>query len=371
MAMRLATKIASGSLVLLAAAVAALAIALAHTSAPAPAPPLPHDAVPMRAVVYREYGPPTVLKIEDVAKPTPTADELLIRVHDAALNPLDWHYMRGAPYIVRLEFGMGAPKRTRIGEDFSGTVEAVGARVRKFKAGDAIFGTADGALGEYVVSTEAGLALKPDNISFEQAAAVPIAGITALQGLRDYAHVGPGQKVLVNGASGGVGTFAVQLARFFGAEVTGVCSTRNLDLVRSIGANHVIDYTREDFTRGDQRYDVILDAVGNRKLREYERILTPKGVVLLLGAGRSYEPWLGPLEGFMKAHLASPFLHHRFVTFFADVNRTEDLDTLRDLLRAGKLVPVIDRSYPLRDTAAAMQYIEQGHARGKVIVAVE
>ncbi len=370
MAMRLPAKIATRFIVLLAVAVAVLAIALAHNSAPTPAEPLPRDAVPIKAIVYREYGGPTVLKLEDVAKPAPAPDELLIRVYDAALNPLDFHYMRGSPYIVRLQLGMGAPKRYRIGEDFSGTVEAVGARVRKFKPGDAIFGTADGALGQYVTSTEVGLALKPANISFEQAAGVPIAGITALQGLRDYAHVGPGQKVLVNGASGGVGTFAVQLARIFGAEVTGVCSTRNLDLVRSLGANQVIDYTREDFTRGNQRYDVIFDAVGNHGVRDYERILTPKGVVLLVGAGPSLEDWLGPLEGLMKAQLMSPFLHHRFMSFFADANRTQDLDTLRDLIRAGKLVPVIDRIFQLRDSAAAMKYLEQGHARGKVIVAI-
>jgi NADPH:quinone reductase-like Zn-dependent oxidoreductase len=370
MAMRLPAKIATSIVVLLVAAVAALAIALAHNSAPAPAPPLPPNAVPIKAVVYREYGGPAVLKLEDVAKPAPAADELLIRVYDAALNPLDFHYMRGSPYIVRLQFGMGAPKRNRIGEDFSGTVDAVGARVRKFKPGDAIFGTADGALGQYVTSTEVGLALKPANISFEQAAAVPIAGLTALQGLRDYAHVQPGQKVLVNGASGGVGTFAVQLARIFGAEVTGVCSTRNLDLVRSIGANHVIDYTREDFTRGNQRYDVIFDAVGNHSARDYDRILTPKGVAVLVGAGPSFEPWLGPLEGMIKVDLMSPFLHHRFMSFIADANRTEDLVTLGDLMRAGKLVPVIDRIYQLRDSAAAMKYLEQGHARGKVIVAI-
>ncbi len=368
--LRLVAKLLGGLFALLVVAVVVLAVALAHNSAPGPAP-LAQGAVPMKAVVYRAYGPPAVLKVEEIAKPTPAADELLIRVHDAALNPLDFHLMRGAPYILRLELGIGAPKRERIGVDFSGTVEAVGAHVRQFKPGDAIFGTANGALSEYVTSNEVGLALKPDNISFEQAAAVPVAALTALQGLRDDGHVHAGQKVLVNGASGGVGTFAVQLARYFGAEVTGVCSTRNLDLVRSIGASHVIDYTREDFTRGSERYDVIFDAVSNHSLRDYDRILTPKGIVLLVGAGPSFEPWLGPLEGFIKAELESPFVHHRFVAVSTDSNQTKDLDTLADLLRAGKIVPVIDRVYPLHDSAAAMQYLERGHARGKVIIAVD
>lgn len=369
--MRLRSKIAGGILVALVAAVAILAIALAYTSAAAPAPALPAGAVRMKAIVFRQYGPPTVLKLEEIAKPTPAANELLIKVHDAALNPLDFHYMRGSPYIIRLQLGMGNPKRNGIGVDFSGTVEAVGPQVRNFKVGDAIFGTADGAVGEYVTSNELGLSVKPENISFAQAAAVPVAGITALQGLRGYGHLRPGQKVLVNGASGGVGTFAVQLARVFGTEVTGVCSTRNMDLVRSLGASHVIDYTREDFTRGSERYDVIFDAVGNHGLRDYERILTPNGVIVLVGASPSIEPWLGPLEGAIKARLSSPFLHHRVVIVFADASRTADLDTLRDLMRDGKLVPVIDRTYPLAESGAAMKYLEAGHARGKVIIALE
>jgi len=368
--MTLPAKIGSGILALIVVAVIVLAAALAHNSAPAPAQPLPRNAVLMRAIVYRQYGPPDVLTLEEVRKPTPAANELLIKVHAASVNPLDWHYMRGAPYIIRLERGIGAPKFNRIGVDFSGTVEAVGAEVRQFKVGDPIFGTADGALADYVTSTEVGLALKPANISFEQAAAVPVAGLTALQGLRDYAHVARGQKVLINGASGGVGTFAVQIAKAFGAEVTGVCSTRNVDLVRSIGADHVIDYTREDFTRTGSRYDVIFDAVGNRGVRDLERSLTPRGVVVLVGAAPSLEPWLGPLEGLMKVRVLSPFLHHRYVSFFADANKTADLDTLRDLIQSGKVTPVIDRRYPLSEAPAAMRYLEAGHARGKVIIGV-
>ena len=369
--MRVAKRIAGWGLGLLVAAVAALAIALAHNASPAPAAPLPATAVRMKAIVYREYGGPAVLRLEQIAKPTPAANELLIKVHDAALNPLDFHYMRGSPYIMRMQIGMGAPKSSRIGVDFSGTVEAIGPGVRRFKVGDAIFGTADGALAEYVTSTEVGLALKPDNISFAQAAGVPVAGVTALQGLRDYAHVGPGMKVLVNGASGGVGTFAVQIARSLGAEVTAVCSTRNLELVRSLGASRVIDYTREDFTRDSERYDVVFDAVNNRALRDYERILVPKGIVVLVGAGPSIEPWLGPLEGMIKVRLMTPFLHHPFVSFFADANRTADLDTLGELMRTGKVVPVVDRTYPLADASAGMTYLEAGHARGKVIIAME
>ena len=356
-------------LALLIAAGVVLALVLAHDSAAAPAPPLPAGAVRMNAILYRRYGSPEVLRLEQAARPAPAADEVLIRVHAASLNPLDWHYMRGAPYVVRLQSGLGRPRSYRLGEDFSGTVEAVGPQVRQFRVGDEIFGTADGALAQYATSTEDGLALKPTGVSFAQAAAVPIAGVTALQGLRDYGHIAPGQKVLINGASGGVGTFAVQIARSFGAQVTGVCSTRNVELVRALGAQRVIDYTREDFTRDGQKYDLIFDTIGNHGVLEYDRILTPGGIVVMVGSP-SYEPWLGPLVGLMKAHLMSLFLHRRVVTFFADVGSTRDVDVLRDLMQAGHLVPVIDRSYPLNETAAAMRYLERGHARGKVVITV-
>jgi NADPH:quinone reductase-like Zn-dependent oxidoreductase len=364
------SKILGTILVLAGVALAALAIAMSHDSAPTPAPALRSSAVRMKAIVYRQYGSPDVLKLEEVEKPTPAANQLLIKVHDASLNPLDWHFMRGKPYIMRLQVGMGTPKSTRIGVDFSGTVEAVGADVKQFKPGDEIFGTADGALAEYVTSTEVGLALKPSNMTFEQAASVPIAAITALQGLRDKGELKAGQKVLINGASGGVGTFAVQIAKSLGADVTGVCSTRNVDLVRSIGADHVIDYTKEDFTKGSQRYDLIFDTVGNHALLDYRRVLNPHGIFVIIGAP-SDDPWLGPLASPIKAFVISPFVSQKFTMLMADANKTSDLDTLRDLMQAGKLTPVVDRQYTLNEAPAAMRYLEQGHARGKVIVSLE
>jgi NADPH:quinone reductase-like Zn-dependent oxidoreductase len=364
------SKIVSTLLVLAGVALAALAIAISHDSAPAPAPALRSNAARMKAIVYRQYGSPDVLKLEEVEKPTAAANELLIKVHDASLNPLDWHFMRGKPYVMRMQVGMGTPKSTRIGVDFSGTVEAVGADVKQFKAGDEIFGTADGALAEYVTSTEVGLALKPSNMSFAQAASVPVAAITALQGLRDKGQLKAGQRVLINGASGGVGTFAVQIAKSLGADVTGVCSTRNVDLVRSIGADHVIDYTKEDFTKGSQHYDLIFDTVGNHALLDDRRVLNPHGIFVIIGA-QSDDPWLGPLASPIKAYLISPFVSQKFSMLMADANKTQDLDTLRDLMQAGKLTPVIDRQYTLNETPAAMRYLEQGHARGKVIVSLE
>jgi NADPH:quinone reductase-like Zn-dependent oxidoreductase len=364
------SKIGSTLLVLVGVVLAALAFAISHDSAPAPAPALRSNAVRMKAIVHRQYGSPDVLRLEEVEKPTPAAKELLIKVHDASLNPLDWHFMRGKPYVMRMSVGMGTPKATRIGVDFSGTVEAVGADVKLFKVGDEIFGTADGALAEYVTSTEAGLALKPSNMTFEQAASAPVAALTALQGLRDKGQLKAGQKVLINGASGGVGTFAVQIAKSLGADVTGVCSTRNVDMVRSIGADHVIDYTKEDFTKGSQRYDLIFDTVGNHALLDYRRVLNPHGIFVIIGAP-SDDPWLGPLASPIKAFAISPFVSQQFTMLMADANKTNDLDTLRDLMQAGKLTPVIDRQYTLNDAPAAMRYLEQGHARGKVIVSLE
>jgi NADPH:quinone reductase-like Zn-dependent oxidoreductase len=364
------SRIVSTILIVVGVALAALAIAMSHNAAPAPAPALRSDAVRMDAIVYRQYGSPDVLKLEQVEKPTPAANELLIKVHDASLNPLEWHFMRGTPYIMRLQVGMGRPKVTRLGIDFSGTVEAVGADVRQFKVGDDIFGAANGALAQYVTSTEIGLALKPSNMTFAQAAAVPIAAITALQGLRDKGQIKAGQKILINGASGGVGTFAVQIAKSFGADVTGVCSTRNVNLVRSLGADHVIDYTKEDFTKGSERYDLIFDTVGNHALLDYRRVLNPHGIFVIVGA-QSDDPWLGPLSSPIKAFVISPFISQKFSMLMADVNQTSDLDTLRDLMQAGKVTPVIDRQYPLKETPAAMRYLEQGHARGKVIVSLE
>jgi len=363
------SRIVSAILVLVLVALTALAIALSHNSGPAPAQALPGDAVRMKAIVYRQYGSPDVLKVEEVAKPTPAHNELLIKVHAASVNPLEWHFMRGTPYVMRLQVGMGRPKFTRLGVDFSGTVEAIGKDVKLFKVGDAIFGAADGALAEYVTSTEVGLSLKPTNMTFQQSASVPIAGITALQGLR-AGQVRPGQKILINGASGGVGTFAVQIAKSLGADVTGVCSTGNVEMVRSIGADRVIDYTKEDYTKGTQRYDLIFDTVGNHSLSEHLHVLNPHGIFVIVG-GQSGDPWIGPLARFFNGYLISPFVSQKFVSFLADANKTDDLNTLRDLMQAGKLTPVIDRQYSLSEVPTAMRYLEKGHARGKVVISLE
>jgi NADPH:quinone reductase-like Zn-dependent oxidoreductase len=363
------SKIVGAIAVLVALALGSLAFILSHDGAPAPQRPIPGGAVRMKAIVYRQYGSPDVLALEEIEKPTPADNQVLIRVHASSANPLDWHRMRGTPYLMRPQSGLGAPKFTRLGVDFAGTIEAVGKNVRQFKVGDEIFGAADGAFAEFVTSTEIGVALKPTNMTFEQAASVPIAAITALQGLRDKGQIKPGQKVLINGASGGVGTFAVQIAKSFGAEVTGVCSTRNTEMVRSIGADHVIDYTKQDFTQGAQRYDLILDTVGNHPLLEARRVMNPKGVFVIVG-GPNDGMWLGPMISPIKAFMIAPFVSQRFVMVLADVNRTADLNILRDLMQAGKLTPVIDRQYGLDEVPAAIRYLETGHARGKVVISM-
>jgi len=324
----------------------------------------------MKAIVYRCYGPPQVLKLEEIAKPAAADDRVLVRVRAASVNPLDWHYMRGEPYLMRSMTGMGAPSSIHMGVDFAGTVESVGKNVTRFKAGDDVFGGRDGAFGEYVSVAESGsLALKPANLTFEQAAAVPIAAITALQALRDKGKLRAGQSVLINGASGGVGTFAVQIAKAYGANVTAVCSTRNLELVRSIGADHVIDYTKEDFTQGSRRYDLIIDIVSTHSLWEYRRVLNPEGALVMVG-GLDKGPWLGPMWSSLKASAEAPFVHQRFMFFLADLDQS-DLGVLAGLLASGKVIPVIDRTYTLSEVPAAMAYLEQGHARGKVVITVQ
>ena len=365
-------KILGGILGFVAVVLAGLALYVSHDSACHPAQALPADAQRMKAIVYRCYGPPAVLKLEEIARPVPNDDGVLVKVHAASLNPLDWHYMRGTPYIMRLQAGIGAPKNSAMGVDFAGTVAAVGKNVTRFKPGDEVFGGRDGAFAEYLnVGENKALTLKPANMTFEQAAAVPIAAITALQALRDKGNIRPGQKVLINGAAGGVGTFAVQIARSYGAEVTGVCSTRNAQLVGAIGANHVIDYTREDFTQGSQHYDLILDTVGNRSLSELRRVLTPAGTVVIVGGPNSGK-WLGPLlpAGLVKAMLYAPFVSQKFTFMLAELNQ-KDLEVLRELMQAGKLTPVIDRRYPLSEVPAAIEYLEAGHARGKVVINLE
>ena len=330
-------------------------------------------ANPMKAIVYCDYGVSN-LKFQDIEKPTPADDQLLVRVHAVSVNPLDWHFIEGTPYIGRFLFGFGArkPKDTQLGVDFSGTVEAVGKNVTKYKPGDEVFGGRTGAFAQYVCVRESrGVALKPANISFEQAASVPIAAITALQALRDTGHVQAGQKVLINGASGGVGTFAVQLAKSYGADVTGVCSTRNLDLVRSIGAEHVVDYTKEDFSKDGQRYDLILDNVGTQPLSQFRRALQPKGQCVMIGGGGANDGrFIGPMARIITALLVSPFVSQKFGMMFAQLNH-DDLAFLADLMQSGKVTPVVDRTYKLGDLPDAIRYLEQGHARGKVVVAVE
>lgn len=352
------------------ATLSALGLALSHNSSCGAAPALPGDNKLMTAVVYRCYGSPDVLKLEEIAKPSPADDRMLVRVHAASVNPLDWHYMRGEPYFMRAMAGMGSPNSIHMGVDFAGTVESVGKKVTRFKPGDELFGGRDGAFAEYVSVAENGsVARKPVNLTFEQAAAAPIAAVTALQALRDKGKVHPGQHVLIDGASGGVGTFAVQIAKAFGARVTGVCSTRNLGLVRSIGADRVIDYTKEDFTAGSERYDLIIDTVGTHSLWDYRRVLTPDGTLVMVGA-LDKGHWLGPLWGSVKALFVSPFISQKFVFFLADLDQS-DLGVLRDLMEAGKVTPVIDRTYALSDVPAAIGYLEQGHARGKVVITVK
>lgn len=317
----------------------------------------------MQAITYTRYGAPDVLQLTDVAKPAPADDEVLVKVYAASANAADWHLMRAAPFLARFANGLRKPKNTKLGADVAGRVEAVGRNVTQFQVGDAVFGCMPlhklGGFAEYVCATEALLALKPASISFEAAAAVPLAAFTALQGLRDKGHIQSGQTVLVNGASGGVGTFAVQIAKSYGTEVTGVCSTRNVAMVRSIGADHVIDYTKDDFTQNGQRYDLIFDAVGNRSVADLRRALRPDGICAVAGftsMSRLLQIVVlgGKQIGLMKT--ASPNKH--------------DLVVLQGLLEAGKLVPVIDRTYPLREVANAIGYLEAGHAQGKVVITV-
>ena len=322
----------------------------------------------MRAVVYRRYGPPDVLTLEEIEKPLPSEDEVLIKVRAASVNPYDWHFMRGEPYPLRLMAGVRQPKNPRLGADVAGEVEAVGKNIARLKPGDAVFGTCQGSLAEYACGSESRLAIKPGNVTFEQAASVPIAAMTALQALRDKGHIQPGYKVLVNGAAGGVGTFGVQIAKSFGAEVTGVCSTRNVEMVRSIGADHVVDYTREDFTKGREHYDIILDWVGNHSLTAYGQVLSPKGIHV--GAGGKADRWMvGVLVSMIKATMLSWSGSRKFLSLLANINK-DDLALVGDLIAAGRLTPVIDRRYTLSEVPEAIQYLEEGHARGKVVISL-
>jgi NADPH:quinone reductase-like Zn-dependent oxidoreductase len=315
----------------------------------------------MQAIIYTTYGSPDVLQLMDIEKPTPKVNQVLVKVHASSANPADWHLMRAAPFLARLENGLLKPKNTKLGADIAGRVEAVGSNVTQFQVGDQVFGGMPlnelGGFAEYICASEELLALKPANLTFEQAAAVPLAAFTALQGLRNKGQIQPGQKVLINGASGGVGTFAVQIAKSFGTEVTGVCSTRNLDMVRSIGADHVIDYTQADFTRNGQQYDLIFDAVGNRSVSDFKRALSPNGICAVAGFTNLSRLFQVMLLGGKKIGLMET----------AKANQ-KDLVFIQALLEAGKVVPVIDRCYPLREVADAIRYLEAGHAQGKVVI---
>lgn len=322
----------------------------------------------MKAAVYRRYGPPEAVGIEEIEKPVPKRNEVLVKVLAASVNPLDWHCVRGKPSIMRLG-ALRKPKNIRLGCDVSGEVEAAGENVTEFKAGDRVFGggLGIGAFAEYVCAPESTFVLKPDNVSFEEAAAVPVAAFTALQGLRDKGNLKSGQDVLINGAAGGVGTLSVQIAKTFGAEVTGVCSAKNLELIRSLGADHAVDYTREDFTRSGQTYDLILDCAGNRSLSEYRRALRANGICAIVTGPNG--PVLGPLGRFVGALAMSAFVGQKLVPVIANPNK-KDLSVIGELMASEKIHAVIDRCYGLSTIAEAISYVEQGHARGKVVINV-
>jgi NADPH:quinone reductase-like Zn-dependent oxidoreductase len=365
---RVTFKVLGAFLLLVLIAMIPFSLVISHDSACPGTPALAAGATPMRAIVHRCYGEADVLQLEQIEKPVVGDNEVLVRVRASAVNPLDYHYMHGTPYIVRLEAGVGAPTNPRAGVDYAGTVEAVGKNVTRFRPGDDVFGGRTGAFADYVTAREdRAIAAKPANVSFTEAASVPVAALTALQAVRDKGHVQAGQKVLINGASGGVGTFAVQIAKSFGAEVTGVCSTKNLDMVRSIGADHVIDYTKEDFTKRDERYDVIIDTVGTHGLFEYARVMHPDGIYVMVGG--QVGKWLSPLDMLAKVVLARPFVSQKIAMMLAEFN-PEDMAALADLLKTGKVKPVIDRMYKLDELPDAMRYLEKGHARGKVVIDV-
>ena len=323
----------------------------------------------MKAAVRDRYGSPDVVELREIDKPVPADDEVLVRVRAASLNLADWYAMMGRPYVGRMPMGLRMPKSNRLGTDYAGTVEAVGGNVTEFRPGDEVFGGRDGACAEYVCAhADRAIVPKPSNVTFDEAAAVPVAAITALQGLRDKGQLQPGQKVLINGASGGVGTFAVQIAKALGAEVTGVCSTGNVDIARSIGADHVVDYTREDFTRSDERYDLMLDIAGSRSWSACRRVLSPRATLVIVG-GPKTNRLLGPVGRAVRL-LPAGLLSSRKVVFFIARFNKADMLVLRELLEAGKVTPVIDRRYELSEIADALRYMGEGHAQGKIVLTV-
>jgi NADPH:quinone reductase-like Zn-dependent oxidoreductase len=333
----------------------------------------------MKAITFDKYGSADVLQLKEIERPAVNGSDVLVRVRAASANPIDWHFMTGLPYLLRMQGGLVKPKVNRLGVDLAGKIDEVGEEVMRFRPGDEVYGSVDekapgkampelGSFAEYVRVSEGSVVSKPANLTFEQAAAVPTAGMTALQGLRDMGQIRSGQKVLINGASGGVGTFAVQIAKSFGAEVTGVCSTRNVEMVRSIGADRVVDYTREDFTSTREKYDLILDNVGNRSPSECRRALDPKGTYVA-SFGRPERRLLGPVPELIQMSILAPFVSQKMVTWVTRPNE-EDLLTLKELIEAGKATPVVDRTYPLSEVPEAMRYLGEGHARGKVVITI-
>lgn len=363
--MKLRYKIANGILVCFFLLISVVAVSIGYTTSCPPAPESASGAT-MKAVVYHCYGGPEVLEYVDVPMPVPADNEVLVKVHAAGVNPLDWHYMRGSPFVMRLMTGIGAPTDETMGRDFAGVVEAVGEKVTRFKVGDRVFGGASGAFAEYLVRRETGsIALMSANASFEEAAAVPVAAITALQALRDKGQLQKGQRVLINGASGGVGTYAVQIAKSMGAEVHGVNSTRNVELVLGLGADHVFDYKKENYTESKERYDLILDMVGNHSLLDNAKVMKPTGRLVQVG-GPSGD-WVGPFRGAIEALLVGPFMEQEVVSIMAQLSG-EDLTILATLMSEGKMTSRIDQRFPLSETAQAIAYSETGRARGKIII---
>ncbi len=328
----------------------------------------PARATTMKAIVRERYGSPDVLELRDIDRPVVDDDSVLVHVRAASINAYDWHMLRGSPYLVRMMAGLRKPKSSAMGVDMAGQVEAVGKNVTKFRPGDEVFGARHGALAEYVSGTDKSFFVpKPAGITFEQAAAVNMAGTTALQGLRDKGQIKPGQRVVIVGASGGVGTFAVQIAKAFGAHVTAVCSTRNVDQARSLGADEVIDYTKEDFTKSGRRYDLILDVASSGSLSSRRRVLEPNGILVGVGSADGGAGMASIVAGLIETAVVSRFGNQK-MPFFLAKNSTEDLLVLKELIEAGKVKPVIDRTYPLSETAEAIRYLEEGHARGKVVI---
>ena len=359
-------RIIGGFVALLVIGITALALVLGHTSDCPPAQAISGEVESMTAVVYRCYGSSDVLEVTEVEKPVPADNEVLVKVQVASVNPLDWHYMRGAPYIMRLGSGLGKPDDVRLGVDFSGIVEAVGKGVTQFEPGDEVFGGRTGAFAEYViVSEDRSIVHKPDDVTFEQAAALPIAALTALQALRDKGELKAGQKVLINGASGGVGTYAVQIAKAMGAEVHGVCSTRNIELVQSLGADRVFDYKNEDYTESDQTYDLIVDMVGNHSLMKNRRVMSAEGTLVIVGGEKGN--WIAPLKRPIAAMILSLFVDQQLKLLLAEFNKA-DLIQLAEYVRSGEVRSVIDQRFTLREVPDAIRYSEAGRARGKIVI---